>query len=149
MPPSFPRASLPGVAGILACTPLLVMLGACHHRPAPVHDASVAGRSPIGHSQPATDELRRGFPGVVVARTPNGGTSVRLLGAMAGGGPLLYVIDGAPVVADPSRGFGWLKPEDVLRITVLKGPAETAVYGPRGVNGVVLITTRQAAPRRQ
>ena len=149
MPPSFSRASLPGVAGILACAPLLVSLGACYRRPAPVHEASVARRSAIGRGQPANDGLRRGFPGVVVARTPNGGTSVRLLGAMVGGGPPLYVIDGAPVVTDPSRGFGWLDPEDILRITVVKDPAQTAVYGPRGVNGVVLITTRQAAPQRE
>jgi TonB-dependent SusC/RagA subfamily outer membrane receptor len=84
-----------------------------------------------------------------VARTPAGGVSIRLLSGIAGGGPPLYVIDGAPLVADPSRGFDWLKPEDVERVTVLRDPAETAVYGPRGVHGVILITTKQDQTRRK
>jgi TonB-dependent SusC/RagA subfamily outer membrane receptor len=35
--------------------------------------------------------------------------------------------------------------EDVVQIRVLKHPFETNVYGPRGVNGVIVITTKQAA----
>ena len=48
----------------------------------------------------------------------------------------------------PSRGIDWFKPEDIAEIKVLKGPAELAIYGPRGVNGVIVITTMQAAKRR-
>jgi TonB-dependent SusC/RagA subfamily outer membrane receptor len=54
----------------------------------------------------------------------------------------LYVVDGAPLIVRPGVGLEWLAPEQIAGIKVLRSPAETAIYGPRGVNGVVLITTR-------
>lgn len=36
-----------------------------------------------------------------------------------------------------------LRPQDVVRIEVLKDPGSTAIYGDRGLNGVIMITTRQ------
>jgi TonB-dependent SusC/RagA subfamily outer membrane receptor len=41
-------------------------------------------------------------------------------------------------------GLDWLSPADIMRIDVLKYPAETSVYGPRGANGVILITTTRS-----
>jgi TonB-dependent SusC/RagA subfamily outer membrane receptor len=91
----------------------------------------------------------RRFPGVHVIRTRSGGFSVRILSALVGGGEPLYVIDGTPMPVEPSRGIDWLRLDDVAQIKVMKDPAETTVYGPRGVNGVVVITTKQAAARKR
>jgi TonB-dependent SusC/RagA subfamily outer membrane receptor len=55
----------------------------------------------------------------------------------------LYVVDGVPVHVTPGRGVDWLNPGDVASIRVLKDVSETAAYGVRGGNGVVLITTRR------
>ena len=51
----------------------------------------------------------------------------------------------------PNRGIDWFKPEDIVQIKVLKHPHEVAEYGPNGVNGVIVITTKQAPgrPRRR
>ncbi|MFN2564450.1 MAG: TonB-dependent receptor plug domain-containing protein [Gemmatimonadaceae bacterium] len=147
---SLSRPALRQAAGVLACGPALVALGGCHHGSSPLRASSPAERVTIGHGQQANDEaLRRRFPGVDVMRTPSGGVAIRMISGLAAGGPPLYVIDGAPVLVDPSRGFDWLKPEDIERINVLKDPAETAVYGPRGVNGVILITTKQVEALRK
>ncbi len=51
----------------------------------------------------------------------------------------LYVVDGVPVT-DPS----FVDPDNVANIEVLKGPNATAIYGQRGENGVVVITTKSA-----
>lgn len=73
---------------------------------------------------------------------------IRPLNAMVGDRGPLYVVDDAPVMVDSRRSIDWLEPEDILRIRVLKDIAETAVYGPRGVNGVLLITTKQGKRAR-
>lgn len=73
---------------------------------------------------------------------------VRILTGLVGRGEPLYVIDGAPMLVEPNRGIDWFKPEDIEQISVLKTPTETAVYGAQGVNGVVLITTRNRARGR-
>lgn len=83
--------------------------------------------------------------GVVVTRTADGGYSVRVRGAssfMSNQEPL-YVIDGVPIEVNTSRGLGFLNPADVARIDLLKNPNETAIYGVRGANGVIVITTRK------
>jgi TonB-linked SusC/RagA family outer membrane protein len=58
----------------------------------------------------------------------------------------LYVIDGVQV----ENGISTVSPQDIESIDVLKDAASTAIYGARGANGVVLITTksgRNAKPR--
>jgi TonB-dependent SusC/RagA subfamily outer membrane receptor len=92
------------------------------------------------------EELLENIPGVLVQRTGNGGYSVSIRGGsgsfMSGEQPL-FVIDGMPYEVGPGRGLGWLNPADVVRIDVLKNPAETAIYGVRGGNGVIVITTQR------
>jgi TonB-dependent starch-binding outer membrane protein SusC len=84
--------------------------------------------------------------GVVVTRTADGGYSVRVRGGassfMANEEPL-YVIDGVPFQVQDGRGLSFLNPADVSRIDLLKNPSETAIYGVRGANGVIVITTRK------
>ena len=51
----------------------------------------------------------------------------------------LYVVDGIPV----SDGIDNLNPRDIEAIDILKDASSTAIYGSRGANGVVLITTKR------
>jgi TonB-dependent SusC/RagA subfamily outer membrane receptor len=142
--------SLYRVASILACGPALVALGGCYRASSAVHNPSPAELVTVGNGYRSNDEQRLPrFPGINVVRTPNGGFLVRILSGMVGDGQLLYVIDGAPAFINPSRGIDWLSLDDIAQISVLKGPAETSVYGPLGVNGVIVITTKLAANMRK
>jgi TonB-dependent SusC/RagA subfamily outer membrane receptor len=78
---------------------------------------------------------------------PSGGVSIRVISGLTSSGQPLYIVDGNRVTIDPARGIDWLQPEDILRITVLKDAAETAVYGPSGSSGVVVITTKRSMRR--
>jgi TonB-dependent starch-binding outer membrane protein SusC len=95
--------------------------------------------------------------GVVVSESgePGGGIAISIRGtnSILGGTQPLYVVDGIPI--DPltdAQGNGgsgqqqtslsFLNPNDIEKIEVLKDAAATAVYGARGANGVVLITTK-------
>ena len=66
----------------------------------------------------------------------------------------LIVVDGVPLENDPGltnigRGVDWgsainnINPNDIEDINILKGPTASALYGSRGANGVVLITTKR------
>ncbi len=95
---------------------------------------------------------------------PGGGISFKIRGtnSITGNSEPLYVIDGVPVISDNnngmpgsigSRGEGvvnnnqnalsTLNPNDIQDIQILKDAAATAIYGARGANGVVLITTKK------
>lgn len=71
---------------------------------------------------------------------PNSGFSVKIRGASGfdSGTQPLYVIDGVPGV-DPTT----VAPEDIESYNVLKDAASTAIYGSRGSNGVIIITTKK------
>ncbi len=64
----------------------------------------------------------------------------------AGSGPL-FVIDGFPVglagTGSASSPLNFINPEDIETIDVLKDASATAIYGSRGANGVILITTKK------
>jgi TonB-linked SusC/RagA family outer membrane protein len=68
-----------------------------------------------------------------------GTSSIRIRGtnSIGGGADPLYVVDGVPV---PSTS---VNTDDVQDLTVLKGPAATSLYGQRGENGVVVITSKK------
>lgn len=72
---------------------------------------------------------------------PGAGLSVRIRGtnSIQGGNEPLYVVDGFPFSGNPTN----LNNFDVESIEVLKDASATAIYGSRGANGVVLITTKQ------
>ena len=88
------------------------------------------------------------FPGVTVARTEGGGLQIRIRGGSnsfyAGEEPL-YVVDDVPLPPS-SRGIVFLSPHDIEKIEVLKNPADVALYGMRGGNGVIKITTKKPRP---
>lgn len=100
------------------------------------------------HGRPAVqlEELLEGqVAGVQVIRLSGGGFSilVRGQGSINGDNEPLYVVDGMPVHVTPGRGLDWLSPGDIRRIEILKDASTTSMYGVRGANGVVLITTRR------
>jgi TonB-dependent SusC/RagA subfamily outer membrane receptor len=85
------------------------------------------------------------FPGVTVARVDGGGLQIRIRGGsntFYGRNEPLYVVDDVPLPGD-SRGIVFINPYDIEKIEVLKNPADIALYGIRGGNGVVKITTRR------
>jgi TonB-dependent SusC/RagA subfamily outer membrane receptor len=99
--------------------------------------------------QPAVslEQLLAGrIAGVTVTRAPGGGITVRI------GGPSsfslsqepLYVVDGVPIEVGSSGTLSWLNPQDVASIEVLKYGSDTAIYGVRGANGVIVIKTKGA-----
>lgn len=74
---------------------------------------------------------------------PTQGPSVQLRGASTfnisgGSNQPLYVIDGFP-----GADIGTVAPEDIVSIDVAKDASSTAIYGTRGANGVIFITTRR------
>jgi TonB-dependent SusC/RagA subfamily outer membrane receptor len=83
------------------------------------------------------------FPGVLVERNGSG-ISVRIRGAASfyANTEPLYVIDGAPVESGPGGALRGLDPYDIATIQVLKNPSDIGVYGVRGANGVIVITTK-------
>ena len=85
------------------------------------------------------------FPGVVVTRTPDGGLAVRIRGTTSihGSNEPLYVIDGVPIRPGPGGALAGINPYDIESIEVLKDPASTTMYGVRGANGVIVITTKR------
>lgn len=108
-------------------------------------DASVLRGDQIQRSGENTVEriLDGRIPGVALVRGPNG-MELRIRGATSlyGSNAPLVVIDGVPL----SRGYTGMipvSPYDIDSIRVLKSAAETAFYGSRGANGVILITTKR------
>lgn len=72
---------------------------------------------------------------------PGSEPSVRIrgIGSINGSNSPLYVVDGVPY----DGAMTSINPDDVASITVLKDAAAAALYGARGANGVILVTTKQ------
>ncbi|NCC47245.1 MAG: SusC/RagA family TonB-linked outer membrane protein, partial [Bacteroidia bacterium] len=90
----------------------------------------------------ADQALQGRFPGVHVisnSGSPGGAISVNIrgIGTVNDAQPL-YVVDGMPV-----NGISYLNMNDISSLEVLKDASASAIYGSRGANGVILITTRK------
>lgn len=93
-----------------------------------------------------------------------GGSSfvvIRGASSLQGNNQPLYVIDGVPIdnqslntpgafggQRDFGDGIGNINPDDIESMSVLKGPAAAALYGARGANGVILITSKKGKSGR-
>lgn len=89
------------------------------------------------------------FPGVSVTRAEGGGLQIRIRGGsntFYGSDEPLIVVDETPIPSG-SHGVVMLNPSDIQKIEVLKNPADLAIYGIRGGNGVVKITTKRPGRR--
>ncbi|WP_257666474.1 TonB-dependent receptor [Parapedobacter tibetensis] len=81
---------------------------------------------------------------------PGAGSTIRIRGgnSITGSNEPLYVIDGVPVYVSPNDAtslnpLNTISPADIESMEVLKDASATAIYGSRGGNGVVLITTKR------
>ena len=121
-----------------------------------VSDAAVAQNTTV-------DQLLQGrAAGVQVTQngTPGAGVSVRIRGSnsLRGNNEPLYVVDGVIIssagedaanagggndLQENQNGLNGINPRDIESIEVLKDASATAIYGSRGANGVVLITTKK------
>ena len=78
--------------------------------------------------------------------SPDADVRVRVRGGMSitGDNSPLYIVDGVQV----ENGLSALAPQNIQTIDVLKDAAATAIYGARGANGVIVITTKSGKPGR-
>ncbi len=107
----------------------------------------------------APDQLIQGkAAGVLVINNtgqPGGTTTIRIRGSSSirSGNSPLFVIDGIPLSGGSARQGGqgdnganplnFMNPNDIANIEILKDASATAIYGSRGANGVILITTKR------
>ena len=94
---------------------------------------------------PIEDQLAAKYPGVWVSRTADG-VSIRLRGGsttISGSSEPLYVLDGIAIQPGPNGALAGLSPYDIASIQVVKDATGTAMYGIRGVNGVIVIRTKK------
>lgn len=82
--------------------------------------------------------------GVMISQNgwrPGSETTIRIRGnrSLSATNDPLYVIDGIPI----ERGLNEINPSDIETMEILKDASATAIYGSRGANGVVLITTKR------
>lgn len=107
------------------------------------------------------------LPGVNISQNsgkPGGSNTIRIRGgtSLTGSNDPLYVIDGVPISSsagvaqanirgngtdvfdeEPTNPLMTLNPDDIESVTVLKDASSTAIYGSRGANGVIVITTKK------
>lgn len=112
-----------------------------------------------------TNFLTAKVAGVKIAKTSSGtggSTAITIRGAksLLGNNQPLFVLDGVPITnigntgggiweaIDLGDGMGDLNPEDIESMQVLKGPNASALYGARGSNGVILITTKSGRQKK-
>ncbi len=90
----------------------------------------------------ATEALQGKVAGVTITSTggsPGSAPSVRIrgIGTVNGNDPL-YVVDGFP-----QSDIGWLNQNDIASMEILKDASAEAIYGSRGANGVIILTTKK------
>lgn len=125
---------------------------------------SSVGNAQLKQPVSSIDQALKGaVSGVQVTQTsgqPGGGVSIRIRGgsSIQGGNEPLYVIDGFPVYNSsisagvisgvPANPLASINPSDIESIDILKDASATAIYGSRGANGVVIITTKKGKADR-
>jgi len=82
-----------------------------------------------------------GVQGLSANGQPGSGSNIRIrgIGSMSSSNAPLYVVDGVPYDTDISA----VNNADIESVTVLKDAASAALYGARGANGVIIITTKR------
>ena len=135
----------------LSCLAVVSLAVACGHggppETAPAPQGTVTGDELSRRSANESPEkaLQGRFPGVDVTTGNDGGLIIRIRGATGFGGnnDPLYVVDGMPITPGPGGSLAGFTAEDISSIKVLKDPASLSMYGSRGANGVILITTKK------
>lgn len=90
-------------------------------------------------------------PGITVSRTSSGALAIRIRGggSLNGNNSPLYVVDGLAVEAGPQGEMPGISPYDIESIKVLKDTEAMTLYGSRGANGVIIITTKRTNKRQK
>lgn len=123
------RSDLTGSVGSVGAESL-------NERPAPSLNQALAGR--ISGVQVNTNSGR-----------PGGRTTVRIRGfsSINSSNNPLYVVDGVMLPMgnqdQASNAIDYINPNDIVSVEVLKDASSTAIYGSRGANGVILVTTKK------
>ncbi|WP_217651662.1 TonB-dependent receptor [Mariniphaga anaerophila] len=96
----------------------------------------------------AADALQGRSAGVMVTSTSGspgsmGAVRIRGVGTVNNNDPL-FVVDGLP-----QSGIGWLNPNDIESIEILKDASATSIYGARAANGVIMVTTKSGKTGEQ
>lgn len=146
--------SLARASGIYTIAAVIVGCGSSQrtNSPSPDRAPDITAEDISRTSGESVEEVLKGrVAGVTVARAPDGGIAVRIRGATSlfGSADPLYVLDGLPIEAGPGGSLVGIDVYDIESIRVLKDPAETAMYGMRGANGVILITTKRGGKSRK
>lgn len=117
--------------------------------------AEEIANTPVAGVDAALQGKAAGVQVVQNAGNPGVGISVRVRGSssLSASNQPLYVVDGIPLVREDYSqldvggqnitGVTGLNPDEIESITVLKDAAASAIYGSRGSNGVILISTRR------
>ncbi|MBX2934322.1 MAG: TonB-dependent receptor [Ferruginibacter sp.] len=101
---------------------------------------------PINSAAEALNGRLAGVTATTAEGSPDAQINIRVRGGMSitGDNTPLYIVDGIQV----ENGLSALSPQDIQSIDVLKDAAATAIYGARGGNGVIIITTKSGKPGR-
>jgi TonB-dependent starch-binding outer membrane protein SusC len=101
---------------------------------------------PINSAAEALNGRLAGVTATTSEGSPDAQIRIRVRGGMSitGDNSPLYIIDGVQV----ENGLNSISPQDIQSIDVLKDAAATAIYGARGANGVIVITTKTGRPGR-
>jgi TonB-dependent SusC/RagA subfamily outer membrane receptor len=130
---SFVMAAALLAAGILACTTQRDSTGTTR----PPVDANTI-HEPQANID-LTDHLRR-VPGVYVqGNGPDARITIRGTNSINSGTEPLFVLDGSPMVGSFSGLYNFINVNDIQLIKVIKDPAQLAMYGVQGANGVIEI----------
>lgn len=105
-----------------------------------VQAKTISKKSPTELSKALTGEVA-GMQVINSSGQPGESADIRLrgIGSVNGGTAPLFVVDGVPYEGDLSS----IAPGDIASITVLKDATATSLYGSRGANGVILISTKR------
>jgi iron complex outermembrane receptor protein len=134
----------------------VALLGGCKSAQRTGNDSPAAPKADVtsddiqrAPGQSVEEILKGRVAGVTVMRT-EGGIAVRIRGATSiyGNNEPLYVLDGIAIQPGPGGSLQGIDPYDIESIEVLKDPADTALYGMRGSNGVIVIKTKRAMRRK-
>ncbi|MBC7875469.1 MAG: SusC/RagA family TonB-linked outer membrane protein, partial [Ferruginibacter sp.] len=101
---------------------------------------------PINSAAEALNGRLAGVTATTAEGSPDADIRIRVRGGMSitGDNSPLYIVDGIQV----ENGLSSISPQDIQSIDVLKDAAATAIYGARGANGVIVITTKSGKPGR-
>lgn len=99
---------------------------------------------PINSAAEALNGRLAGVTATTAEGSPDAEIRIRVRGGMSitGDNSPLYIVDGVQV----ENGLSTISPQDIQSIDVLKDAAATAIYGARGANGVIVITTKSGKP---